>query len=72
MVKTTKVAFAMVFKISRGIHIMTRYDKIVIKSDISETILNMVPGCVPFKIVSDSPTLHSRWLLFFKVMIISL
>ena len=30
------------------------------------------PGCVPFKIVSDSPTLHSRWLLFFKVMIISL
>ena len=29
-------------------------------------------GCVPFKIVSDSPTLHSRWLLFFKVMIISL
>jgi hypothetical protein len=23
-------------------------------------------------IVSDSPTLHSRWLLFFKVMIISL
>ena len=32
----------------------------------------MVPGCVPFKIVSDSPTLHSRWLLFFKVLIISL
>jgi hypothetical protein len=31
-----------------------------------------VPGCVPFKIVADSPTLHSRWLLFFKVMIISL
>ena len=29
----------------------------------------MVPGCVPFK---NSPTLHSRWLLFFKVMIISL
>jgi hypothetical protein len=29
-------------------------------------------GCVPFKIVSNSPTLHSRWLLFFKVMIISL
>ena len=32
----------------------------------------MVLGCVPFKIVSDSPTLHSRWLLLFKVMIISL
>jgi hypothetical protein len=29
-------------------------------------------ACVPFKIVSNSPTLHSRWLLFFKVMIISL
>ena len=32
----------------------------------------MVPGCVPFKIVFDSPTFHSRWLLFFKIMIISL
>jgi hypothetical protein len=27
MVKTTKVAFVMVFKISRGIRIMARYDK---------------------------------------------
>ena len=36
-------------------------------------LAQMVPGCVPFKIVSDSsPTIHSRWLLFFKVMIISL
>jgi hypothetical protein len=26
----------------------------------------------PNEIVSDSLTLHSRWLLFFKVMIISL
>jgi hypothetical protein len=24
------------------------------------------PGCVPFKIVSDSPTLHTRWLLFLR------
>jgi hypothetical protein len=31
MVKTAKVAFVMVFKISRGIHLMPRYDKIVIK-----------------------------------------
>jgi hypothetical protein len=31
MVKTVKVVFVMVFKISRGIHIMTKYDKIVIK-----------------------------------------
>jgi hypothetical protein len=41
MVKTAKVAFVMVFKISRGIHIMARYDKILIKSEISETILNI-------------------------------
>jgi hypothetical protein len=42
MVKTAKVAFiVLVFQISRGIQIMTRYDKIVIKSDISETILNI-------------------------------
>jgi hypothetical protein len=40
MVKTAKVAFIMLFKISRGINIMTRYDKILIKSEISETILN--------------------------------
>ena len=26
----------------------------------------MVPGWVPFKIVSDSPTLHSRWPLLLK------
>jgi hypothetical protein len=31
MVKTARVAFDMVFKISRGIHIMARYDKRVIK-----------------------------------------
>jgi hypothetical protein len=27
----------------------------------------MVPGLVPFKIVSDSPALHSRWLLLLKI-----
>jgi len=31
MVKTTEVSFVMVFKISRGIHIMAKYDKIVMK-----------------------------------------
>jgi hypothetical protein len=31
MAKTAKVAFVMIFNISRGIHIMARYDKIVIK-----------------------------------------
>jgi hypothetical protein len=29
----------------------------------------MVPGWVPFKTVSDSPTLHSRWLLLLKIEI---
>jgi hypothetical protein len=27
----------------------------------------MVPGWAPFKIVSDSPALHSRWLLLLKI-----
>ena len=31
----------------------------------------MVPGWVPFKIVSDSPALHSRWLLLLKIEISS-
>jgi hypothetical protein len=31
MIKTAKVAFVMAFQISRGIHIMAKYDKIVIK-----------------------------------------
>ena len=29
----------------------------------------MVPGWVPFKFVSDSPALHSRWLLLLKIWI---
>ena len=31
----------------------------------------MVPGCFPFKIVSNSPALHSRWPLLLKVEISS-
>jgi hypothetical protein len=31
----------------------------------------MVPEWVPFKIVSDSPALHSRWLLSLKIEISS-
>jgi hypothetical protein len=31
----------------------------------------MVPGWFPFKIVSDSPALHSRWLLLLKIEISS-
>ena len=32
----------------------------------------MVLGCVPFKIVSDGPALHSRWLLLLKIEISSI
>ena len=32
----------------------------------------MVPGWVPFKIVSDSSALHSRWLLLLKIEISSI
>ena len=32
----------------------------------------MVPVWVPFKIVSDSPTLHSKWLLLLKIEISSI
>jgi hypothetical protein len=32
----------------------------------------MVPGWVPFKIVSDSPALHSRWPLLLKIEISSI
>jgi hypothetical protein len=32
----------------------------------------MVLGWVPFKIVSDSPALHSRWLLLLKIEISSI
>jgi hypothetical protein len=32
----------------------------------------MVPGWVPFKIMSDSSALHSRWLLFLKIEISSI
>ena len=31
----------------------------------------MVPGWVPFKIVSDSPAIHSRWPLLLKIEISS-
>jgi hypothetical protein len=31
----------------------------------------MVPGWFPFKIVSDSPALHSRWPLLLKIEISS-
>jgi hypothetical protein len=41
-------------------------------NQIKPNLAGMVPGWVPFKIVSDSPTLHSRWLLLLKIEISSI
>jgi hypothetical protein len=38
---------------------------------IKPNLAGMVPGWFPFKIVSDSPALHSRWLLLLKIEISS-
>jgi hypothetical protein len=35
-------------------------------------LAGMVPGWVPLKVVSDSPALHSRWLLLLKIKISSI
>ena len=36
-------------------------------NQIKPNLGGMVPGWVPFKVVSDSPALHSRWLLLLKI-----
>jgi hypothetical protein len=41
-------------------------------NQIKPNLARMVPGWVPFKIVSDSPALHSRWLLLLKIEISSI
>jgi hypothetical protein len=38
-------------------------------NQIKPNLAGMVSGWVPFKIVSDSPALHSRWLLLLKIEI---
>jgi hypothetical protein len=40
-------------------------------NQIKPNLAGMVPGWVPFKIVSDSPALHSRWTLLLKLEISS-
>ena len=66
MVKTAKVVFiVLVFQISRGIQIMTRYDKIVIKSDISETILNILSSTlIHFTMKLNPKTITLRKRIF--------
>jgi hypothetical protein len=39
---------------------------------IKPKLAGMVPGWFPFKSVSDSPALHSRWLLLLKIEISSI
>jgi hypothetical protein len=41
-------------------------------NQIKPNLAGMVPGWVPFKIVSDRPALHSRWLLLLKIEISSI
>ena len=40
-------------------------------NQIKPNLAGMVPGWVPFKIVSDSHALHSRWPLLLKIEISS-
>ena len=40
-------------------------------NQIKPNLAGMVSGWVPFKIVSDSPALHSRWLMLLKIEISS-
>jgi hypothetical protein len=41
-------------------------------NQIKPNLAGMVPGWVPLKIVSDSPALHSKWLLLLKIEISSI
>ena len=41
-------------------------------NQIKPNLAGMVPGWVPFKIVSDSTALHSRWLVLLKIEISSI
>jgi len=41
-------------------------------NQIKPNMAGIVLGWVPFKIVSDSPALHSRWLLLLKIEISSI
>jgi hypothetical protein len=41
-------------------------------NQIKPNLAGMVPGWVPFKILSDSPALHARWLLLLKLEISSI
>ena len=41
-------------------------------NQITPNLAGMVLGWVPFKIVSDTPALHSRWLLLLKIEIPSI
>jgi hypothetical protein len=54
------------------INITFKSSLLKLQNQIKPNLAGMVPGWVPFKIVSDSPALHSRWLLFLKIEISSI
>jgi hypothetical protein len=52
----------------------TQFWKGAIQESFQQSLVDigwMVPGWFPFKIVSDSPALHSRWPLLLKIEISS-
>jgi hypothetical protein len=52
--------------------LITKSSPLKLLNQIKPNLAGMVLGWVPFKIVSDSPALHSRWLLLLKIEISSI
>jgi hypothetical protein len=50
-------------------HNIPKRNKLAEKISIKANLAGMVLGWSPFKIVSDSPALHSKWLLILKIEI---
>jgi hypothetical protein len=55
-----------------GIYILLATSSLKPLNQIKPNLAGMVPGWVPFKIVSNSPALYSRWLLLIKIEISSI
>jgi hypothetical protein len=53
-------------------HVTVQSSPLKLLNQIKPNLEGMVPGWVPFKIVSDSSTLHSRWLLLLKIEFLQL
>ena len=55
-----------------GMKLKIKSSPLKLLNQIKPNLAGMVPGWVSFKIVSDSPALHSRWLLLLKIEISSI